>query len=86
MKKILKKCSKYKCGSNMCDICVSKKADIIRKKQSGMSFLNIWSELMASCRNRKKMLSNLKTHNKNKKERENQNLKLHKKGKKPMCA
>merc|ERR1712240_143445 len=59
--KILKKCKKYKCGSKMCDVYLSEKAEIIKKKKSGMNSLNIRNELMASCRHRSKfMLSNLK--------------------------
>ena len=81
--KILKKCKKYKCGSKMCDVCLSEKAEIIRKKKSGMSSLNIRSELMASCRHRSKfMLSNLK--NKNKKE--NKKSIVQKRDRNDVCA
>ena len=81
--KILKKCKKYQCGSKMCDVCLSEKAEIIRKKKSGMSSLNIRNELMASCRHRSKfMLSNLK--NKNKKE--NKKSIVQKRDRNDVCA
>ena len=85
--KILKKCKKYKCGSKMCDICLSEKAEIIRKKKSGMSSLNIRSELMASCRHRKKfMLNNLNKNKNNKSKKENQNSIVQKRDENDVCT
>ena len=71
----------------MCDVCLSEKAEIIRKKKSGMSSLNIRSELMASCRHRKKfMLNNLNKNKNNKSKKENQNSIVQKRDENDVCT
>ena len=48
----IKKCSRYKCGTRKCDVCLSEKLAILRSRDPDL--LNKRSELMARCPHRRK--------------------------------
>ena len=49
---VLRKCSKYKCGTRRCDLCLAEKLMILREK--GNNLLNRRSELMSRCPHQRK--------------------------------
>ena len=56
---ILKNCKSYRCGTRKCDLCLTEKLMILKEK--GPSSLNRRSELMGTCRHRRKFrLANVK--------------------------
>ena len=49
---IVRKCSKYRCGTRKCDVCLAEKLEILRER--GRNCLNKRSELMRPCPHRRK--------------------------------